>query len=90
MRRIGRLFSADARFNIRLDIVRYFGDGWEHEITVEKILPADPGRAYPTCVDGKQHGPPEDCGGVSGFYNLLEAIGDPTHDQHEELLGGGR
>jgi Plasmid pRiA4b ORF-3-like protein len=64
-----------------------FGDGWEHGITVEKILPADPGCAYPTCVDGKQHGPPEDCGGVPGFYNLLDAIGDPTHDQHEELLG---
>lgn len=62
-----------------------FGDGWEHGITVEKIVPPEAGHAYPVCVDGKLHGPPEDCGGVPGFYNLLEAIGDPEHDQHEEL-----
>jgi hypothetical protein len=33
-----------------------------------------------------KHGPPEDCGGIPGFYNLLEAINDPEHEQHEELL----
>ena len=62
-----------------------FGDGWEHGIVVEKILSPEPGHAYPACVDGKRHGPPEDCGGVPGFYNLLEAIRDPGHDEHEDL-----
>ena len=62
-----------------------FGDGWEHGIVVEKILPPEEGRAYPVCVDGKRHGPPEDCGGVGGYYNLLEAVGDPEHDEHEEM-----
>jgi hypothetical protein len=62
-----------------------FGDSWEHGIAVEKVLPAEPGRAYPECIDGRRHGPPEDCGGIGGFYNLLEAIHDPGHDQHEEL-----
>jgi hypothetical protein len=33
-----------------------------------------------------KHGPPEDFGGIPGFYNLLEAINDPEHEQHEELL----
>ncbi len=62
-----------------------FGDGWEHGIVVEKLLAPESGQAYPQCVDGKRHGPPEDCGGLPGFYNLLEAISDPEHDQHEEL-----
>jgi hypothetical protein len=63
-----------------------FGDGWEHGIVVEKVLAPEPGLAYPVCTGGKRHGPPEDCGGIGGFYNLLEAIADPDHDQHEELL----
>ena len=63
-----------------------FGDSWDHEIVVEKRLPAEPGRVYPTCVAGERHGPPEDCGGIPGFYNLLEAIGDPEHEEHETML----
>jgi hypothetical protein len=63
-----------------------FGDSWDHEIKVEKVLASEPGRAYPVCVAGERSGPPEDCGGVPGFYNLLEAIADPEHEQHEELL----
>jgi len=42
-------------------------------------------------VSGKLHAPPEDCGGIPGFYHLLEAISDPTHDRHEEMsewMGG--
>jgi hypothetical protein len=62
-----------------------FGDGWEHGIVVEKILMAEAGQAYPMCEDGKRHGPPEDCGGVPGFYDLLQAIGDPEHEQYGEM-----
>lgn len=62
-----------------------FGDSWEHGIVVEKILAPEPGHAYPACVDGKRNAAPEDCGGVPGFYNLLEAISDPGHDEHEDL-----
>ena len=29
--------------------------------------------------------PREDCGGIGGFYELLDALRDPTHEQHEEL-----
>jgi hypothetical protein len=63
-----------------------FGDTWEHEIVVEKILPSEEGQTYPLCVAGKRHGPPEDCGGPPGYYNLLQAIGDPEHAEHEEML----
>jgi hypothetical protein len=63
-----------------------FGDGWEHRITVEKVLAPEPGRAYPACIDGKRRCPPEDCGGVYGFYSLLESIGDPEHEQYAEMI----
>ena len=62
-----------------------FGDSWEHQIVVEKGLAPEPGRTYPLCLAGERHGPPEDCGGIPDFYNLLEAISDPKHEQHEEL-----
>ena len=63
-----------------------FGDSWEHGIVLEKRLPADPGTAYPVCTGGQLACPPEDCGGIPGFYDLLDALGDPTHEQHDELL----
>lgn len=63
-----------------------FGDSWEHSILVEKLLPSEPELNYPICTDGKRHGPPEDCGGLGGYYNLLEAIHDPEHEEHAEML----
>ena len=63
-----------------------FGDGREHVIVVEKVLPPDPAGHYPICVGGKLQGPPDDCGGVPGYYNLLEALRDPDHEEHEDLL----
>ncbi len=68
-----------------------FGDGWIHDVVVEAILPAEEGVALPRCLDGKQACPPEDCGGLWGFYNLLDAIRDPQHPEHKDLsewLGG--
>jgi hypothetical protein len=69
-----------------------FGDGWEHEIVVEKILAPEAGRVYPMCVGGKRHCPPEDCCGVPGYTDLLKAIADPEHNQDNLLLMwlGGR
>ena len=64
-----------------------FGDGWEHGIVLEKGLPVDPNMAYPACTGGRGACPPEDCGGLGGFYYLLESLQNPRHPQHEELLG---
>lgn len=63
-----------------------FGDDWVHRIETEKILPKEPGTAYPHCVTGRRACPPEDCGGPRGYANFLEAITGPKHEQHEELL----
>ncbi len=62
-----------------------FGDGWQHDVVVEAIEPADPDAAYPRCVGGSRACPPEDCGGPWGYEELLEAIGDTGHRRHREL-----
>ena len=69
-----------------------FGDGWEHNIVVEKVLTPEPGVEYPVCIAGKRRGPPEDSGGPFGYENLLEALGNPKHEEHKamrEWIGEG-
>ena len=61
-----------------------FGDSWEHEIILEKILPIDEEKKYPVCLTGKNNCPPEDCGGVWGYSDLLEIVKQPDHEEYEE------
>jgi len=63
-----------------------FGDGWEHQIEVVKSGPSVEGVKYPVCLDGKLACPPEDCGGIWGYYEMLEALQDPKHEQHIETV----
>jgi len=64
-----------------------FGDGWEHDVVVEKLLPLVSGpRRYPVVTGGRRACPPEDCGGVPGYYDLLEVLEDPNHPEYEDLL----
>ncbi len=63
-----------------------FGDGWEHEIVVEEIIDNDVKSYQPVCITGKRACPPEDCGGPWGYAGLLEAIKDPKHSEHEDML----
>jgi hypothetical protein len=63
-----------------------FGDGWEHNIKVEEITAPKEGARYPVCVAGKRAAPPEDCGGIWGYADFLEAIANPEHAQHDEML----
>lgn len=63
-----------------------FGDGWEHEILLEKILEPEQGAKYPRCTAGKMACPPEDCGGVWGYAELLAILQDPEHDEHESYV----
>jgi len=69
-----------------------FGDSWEHRITVERILEPDPAAVrFAQCLDGERACPPEDCGGVWGYENLLKIIRKPKHKEYEsmmEWLGG--
>lgn len=68
-----------------------FGDGWNHKITLEKILPFDVEQTIPVCVKAKGACPPEDVGGTWGYYEFLEALEDINHPEHEsykEWVGG--
>jgi hypothetical protein len=69
-----------------------FGDGWRHDVVLEKILPADPAVTRPSCLAGERHCPPEDVGGPSGYERFLEVIFDPTHAEHTDMVtwAGGR
>lgn len=70
-----------------------FGDSWEHLIEVEEELPVEfVTTAIPFCVDGQRACPPEDAGGPSGYERLVEALHDPSNEEHDDLRrwAGGR
>lgn len=73
----------------RSGVVRFaytydFGDNWEHTIAIEKAKPTDEAKPYPVCIAGKRSCPPEDCGGVWGYQDLLAILADPGHPQHAD------
>jgi hypothetical protein len=63
-----------------------YGDGWCCVVVLEAVAPVIPGVAYPRLVEGARRGPPEDVGGPWGYGEFLEAIADPKHERHTELL----
>jgi tetratricopeptide (TPR) repeat protein len=71
-----------SRFTYEYD----FGDSWEHDILVEKLLAPEKGVRYPRCVKGKGACPPEDIGGVWGYEHFLEVMANPKDPEHAEML----
>jgi Plasmid pRiA4b ORF-3-like protein len=67
-----------------IDYTYDFGDCWEHRLTVTDVRAGQPGVSYPRYIGGEWNAPPEDCGGIPGFYAMLEASADPTHPNHAE------
>ena len=63
-----------------------FGDDWDHFIQIEKSVDADPLVQYPRCVAGERAGPPEDCGGPWGYGDFVDALQDPHHGRHDEIM----
>lgn len=81
--KLSRLVSGEKfKFSYLYD----FGDSWEHDVLVEKVLPTEPDVSYPVCIKAKRACPPEDCGGVWGYQEFLETIQDVEHPEHEEML----
>lgn len=69
-----------------IDYLYDFGDSWEHRLTVSCVRQGDPALSYPRYIGGEQNAPPEDCGGIPGFYQLLDAIADPDHPNHADMV----
>ena len=63
-----------------------FGDGWIHQIVVEKFLPGIKRKQYPTCTAGKLACPSEDSGGLRGFYDNLKIIKNKKHPEYKDTI----
>ncbi|MBN1412133.1 MAG: plasmid pRiA4b ORF-3 family protein, partial [Spirochaetales bacterium] len=72
--------------NNKVDYTYDFGDDWNHEVVLEKVLPKESGKRYPVCLDGKRACPPEDCGGVYGYERFLEIIKNPDDEEYKETM----
>jgi hypothetical protein len=63
-----------------------FGDSWSHTVELEDIVARVKGKKYPRCVDGARACPPEDCGGIWGYQELLEVLRDPSREEYEDMI----
>ena len=63
-----------------------FGDCWEHLITVESRQSPDLNKKYPCCIDGQNHAPFEDIGGIFGYLDILDALQDPKHPRYDDYM----
>lgn len=86
--RVGEVFTiVTAKFMYIYD----FGDGWHHEVVIEDILPTQQELKHPVCIKGERACPPEDCGGIGGYADLLRIIRNPQDEEYQrmmEWLGG--
>jgi hypothetical protein len=80
-----RLRDVLAPGTTKIDYTYDFGDDWKHSLTVSDVRAGDPGTAYPRFIAGERDCPPEDCGGIPGFYEMLEARADPEHPDHADV-----
>jgi hypothetical protein len=81
-----RLNQVLSRPKDRMSYEYDFGDGWDHLVVLEKVLPSAPGVRFPMVVAGARACPPEDVGGIAGYEEFLEAIGDPLHPDHAAMV----
>lgn len=81
-----RLSAVLPRVGTTLTYVYDLGDNWEHELLLEAIVMRSSDLAYPRCIAGERNCPPEDAGGIGGYTAYLEAMADPNHEKHEEMM----
>ncbi|MFT3783165.1 MAG: plasmid pRiA4b ORF-3 family protein [Nibricoccus sp.] len=80
------LADLDLASRDRLHYAYHFGEGWQVEVRVEKAMVVEKGTAYPVCLAGERAGPPEDCGGLEAFHDMLACIKEPGTDLGREWL----
>lgn len=69
-----------------------FAEGWHVDIRQEKAMVAEKKGLYPRCVAGERAGPPEDCGGLEAYKDMLYCLKHPETDlgkEWREWLGLG-
>jgi len=77
---------------LKFEYIYDFGDGWQHEVIIEKGVDKQAGVRYPVCIEGSRACPPEDVGGIGGYASFLKAIQNRRHPEHKQYLQwiGGR
>ncbi len=80
------LADLDLDHHARFTYGYHFGDGWQVEIHVEGASAVEKGVRYPHCIGGERAGPPEDCGGLEAFHDMLACIKEPHTDLGREWL----
>jgi hypothetical protein len=81
-----KLKNLHLRKGQKIKYVYDFGDHWLHSILVEDVLPVSPDHELPICLKGRRACPPEDCGGIYGYEELLAVLADPKDPRHKEML----
>ena len=79
------LHALEKKIQPRFQYIYDFGDDWMHQISVEKILPPEEGKAYPVLITGRRACPPEDIGGIFQYNHILEVLSDPEGEEYEEV-----
>ncbi len=69
-----------------MDYMYDFGDSWLHRVALTEILPVEPSISYPRCAGGARACPPEDCGSIPGYYELLEVLSDRRHEEYRNMI----
>ncbi len=81
-KKLSKVMSQTKRFRYIYD----YGDSWWHKITLENILPLTSTYSSVVCIDGEMACPPEDVGGLGGYFEFLEAMNDLEHEEHESVM----
>ena len=79
-------FLPGGRKTFKFEYEYDFGDSWEHDILFEKRVEVESPDELVVCLEGERACPPEDVGGIWGYYDFLEAIQDENHERHEDFL----
>lgn len=80
------LADLDLEHRERFTYGYHFGEGWQVEVKVEKIGVSQKGVSYPNCSAGERAGPPEDCGGMEAFHDMLACIQEPDTELGREWI----
>ena len=84
---LARLYQVAPEVKSSFMYIYDFGDNWEHKIKVEKILDQDKRfTGKPVCLKGQLSCPPEDCGGIGGYYDMLDVIKNPKDPEYEDMM----
>ncbi|NLD91381.1 MAG: plasmid pRiA4b ORF-3 family protein [Fibrobacter sp.] len=70
----------------KFEYIYDFGDDWNHTIKIEKILPGESPYDGPFCIEGARNCPPEDCGSIPGYEDIVEAMKNTKSKKAKEFI----